>query len=80
MNLGQDIVIVAQDNNNGFWIIGAGKGLYVTENQHQSGLTGDADTSDTIVFTGAELTKPLRFSRGAGYQATLDYLTSFEIG
>ncbi len=80
INLGQDIVAIVQDNNNIFRILGAGKGLYVTENPEQSGLTGDADTSDTIVFTGAEITKPLRFSRGGGYQASLDYLTSFEIG
>jgi hypothetical protein len=80
LNLGQDIVAIVQNNNNEFLILGAGKGLYVTANTSGSGLTGDADTSDTITLTGAETTKPLRFSKAGGYQATLDYLTAFEIG
>lgn len=80
INLGQDIVAIVQNNNQEFLILGAGNGLYVTENTQGSGQTGDADTSDTIVLTGAEKTKPLRFALGAGYQATLDYLKSLEIG
>ena len=79
INLGQDIVAIVQDNNEGFLILGAGKGLSVTADAVGSGVTGDADTSDTITLTGAERTRPLRFRLGGGYQATLDYLVSREI-
>lgn len=79
LNLGQDIVAIVQNNNREFLIVGAGNGLYVTQDDVGSGQTGDSDTSDTITLTGAELTKPLRFSLAGGYQATLDYLTNFEI-
>lgn len=80
LNLGQDIVAIVQNNNQEFLIIGAGNGLYVTANENGSGQTGDADTSDTITLTGAELTKPLRFRLAGGYDATLNYLKAFEIG
>jgi len=79
LNLAQDIVAIVQDNNQNFFIIGAGNGLYVTQDDHGSGQTGDADQTDTIVLTGAELTRPLRFRLAGGYQATLDYLVSREI-
>lgn len=80
IHLGQDIVAIVQDNNQKFFILGAGNGLYATADPHGSGQTGDADTGHTLTLSGAELTEPLRFSLGAGYQATLDYLTHFEIG
>lgn len=79
LNLGNDIFIIVQDNNQKFFILGAGNGLSSTADVQNSGQTGDSDTSDTITLSGQERTKKLRFSRGAGYQATLDYLESMEI-
>lgn len=77
--LGNDIFIVYQDNNRVFKILGPGNGLSVDSDVENTGQTGDSDTSDTITLTGQELVKPLRFSLGAGYQASLDYLESREI-
>jgi hypothetical protein len=79
LNLGNDIFVVVQDNNQKFFILGAGNGLSSTASVQNSGQTGDSDTSDTITLSGQEKTKKLRFSLGAGYQATLDYLESREI-
>ncbi len=77
--LGNDIFIVVQDNNRQFFILGAGNGLSASAGTQASGTTGDSDTSDTITLSGQEITKPLRFSLLAGYQATLDYLVSMEL-
>lgn len=77
--LGDDIFVVVPDNNEQFFILGAGNGLSASAAAQNSGQTGDADTTDTITLTGSEKTKKLRFRLGAGYQATLDYLESREI-
>jgi hypothetical protein len=77
--LGNDIFIVAQDNNRVFYILGAGTGLSVSADVQNSGQTADSDTTNNITLTGSELTKPLRFARGSGYQDTLDYIESREI-
>jgi hypothetical protein len=79
LNLGNDIFVIVQDNNQKFFILGAGNGLSSTANTQNSGQTGDSDTSDTVTLSGQEITKKLRFRRAAGYQATLDYLESMEI-
>jgi len=79
LSLGNDIFIVYQDNNRIFKILGAGSGLSVDSDVENTGQTGDSDTSDTVTLTGQELSKPLRFSLGAGYAATLAYLTSREL-
>lgn len=76
--LGNDVIIIAQDNNQKFFIYGAGNGLSAESGAQSSGQTGDSDTSDTITLSGQELTKPLRFAL-ATYQQTLDYIESFEI-
>lgn len=77
--LGNDIFVIYQDNNRVFKILGPGNGLSVDSDVENTGQTGDSDTSDTVTLTGQELVKPLRFSLGAGYQATLDYLESREL-
>lgn len=77
--LGNDIIIIAQDNNREFFILGAGNGLSAESDVQNTGQTADSDASDTITLSGQELTKPLRFALGGGYQATLSYLESFEI-
>lgn len=78
--LGDDIFIVAETLNEEFFILGAQNGLTGSEG---SGGSGGKDTggdiSDIITLKGNEKTKPLRFSLGGGYQATLDYLTNFEL-
>lgn len=79
LNLGTDIFAVVQDNNRNFFILGAGNGLTAESDAFNSGQTGDSDISDTIVLVGQELTRPLRFALGAGFQATLDYLESREV-
>jgi hypothetical protein len=79
LNLGNDIFIIYQDNNSVFKILGAGKGLTSTADVENTGQTGDADTTDTVTMVGSERTKPLRFSRAAGYSATLAYIRSFEL-
>lgn len=79
LSLGQDIFIVAEDNNRDFFIFGAGNGLSVESGAQNSGETGDADARVTMVFSGQEKTLPIRFELGGGYQATLNYLQSFEL-
>jgi hypothetical protein len=79
LSLSDDIFIITEDNNQGFVVLGAGNGLTVTVSEMGTGTTGDSDTSTTITFSGNELTQPIRFALGAGYQATLDYLESREI-
>lgn len=78
LSLAQDIIVLVQDNNRQFYIIGAGNGLYVTNDEQTSGQLGDADTSDVITMIGGEVTKPLRFNIGT-YQSTLDYILAHEI-
>lgn len=77
--LGDDIFVVVPDNNQKFFILGAGNGLSAVSDVQNSGQTGDSDQSDTVTLEGQELTKPLRFQLLAGYQATLDYLESREV-
>jgi len=79
MTLGNDIFVVAQDNNRQFFILGAGNGLQLESGTGTTGETGDADMRDTIVLSGNEKTRPLRFALEAGYQATLNYLEGFEV-
>jgi len=79
LSLGNDIFVVSQDNNRVFYIYGAGNGLRVSANTQNSGTTGDSDTTYQLTLEGQELTMPLRFSRGAGYQNTLDYLEGMEL-
>ena len=79
LNLGNDIFVVVQDNNRNFLIFGAGNGLRTTADVQNSGVTGDSDITDQITLEGQELTKPLRFSLGGGYQATLDYIEGMEL-
>lgn len=74
----QDIISLVQDSNREFFIIGAGNGLYVTSDEEGTGQLGDYDISDIFTMTGAEVTKPLRFSLG-DYQSTLNYILSHEI-
>lgn len=77
--LGDDIFIIAPDNNRTFFILGAGNGLSAVTDPQNSGQTGDSDTTHTVTLEGQELTLPLRFELLAGYQATLDYLESREV-
>lgn len=79
LNLGNDIFIIYQTNNNVFKILGPGKGLTSTADVENTGQTGDADTTDTVTLTGSERVKPLRFSLAGGYSATLAYIESFEL-
>lgn len=79
LNLGDDIFIVYQNNNEEVFILGAGNGLSSTAAVQNTGTTGDADTSDTVTLTGSERTKPLRFKVGGTLAATLAYLKSFEL-
>jgi len=76
--LGEDIIIFAEDNNQNFYIIGAGNGLSLESGTQTSGETGDSDNRDTLVLSGQEKTRPLRFAL-ATYQQTLDYIESFEL-
>jgi len=79
LSLGNDIFIVAQDSNRNFLIFGGGSGLKVSANVQNSGVTGDSDTTYQVTLEGQELTMPLRFALGAGYQATLDYIEGMEL-
>jgi len=76
--LGEDIIIFAEDNNQNFYILGAGNGLSLESGTQTSGETGDSDNRDTLVLSGQEKTRPLRFAL-ATYQQTLDYIESFEL-
>jgi hypothetical protein len=76
--LGEDIIIFAEDNNQNFYIIGAGNGLSMESGTQTSGEAGDSDNRDTMVLSGQEKTRPLRFAL-ATYQQTLDYIESFEL-
>jgi len=80
--LGTDIFIIAQDNNEGFFILGASKGLQAESDTQNTGNTGDADASNTITLSGSERTKPLRFrvnQSATSYQDTLNYIQAREI-
>jgi len=79
LTLGNDIFVVVQDNNRNFLIYGAGNGMRVSANAQNSGVTGDSDTTNQITLEGQELTFPLRFALGGGYQATLDYIEGREL-
>lgn len=76
--LGEDIIVVVEDNNQNFFILGAGNGLSLETGTQTSGETGDSDNRDTITLSGQEKTRPLRFNVGT-YQSTLDYIVSFEL-
>lgn len=73
----QDIIALVQDNNREFFILGAGNGLFVSGDDQGTGVLGDYDVSDVFTLTGAEVTKPLRFSLG-DYQSTLTYILNHE--
>lgn len=76
--LADDIFIIADDNNGGYVILGAGNGLSVTAGSKTSGQTGDSDTSTSITLTGSETTQELIFAvPGAG--GTLAYIENLEI-
>jgi len=79
LNLGDDIFVIYQNNNDEFFITGAGNGLSSTAYSVSTGQTGDADTTDTVTLTGSERTKALRFKVGGTVAATLAYLKSFEL-
>jgi hypothetical protein len=79
LEIAQDVVIIIEDNNQNFFILGAGNGLSATAATQNSGQTSDSDTTDTVTLTGSEKTKKLRFRLPGGYQATLNYLESFEL-
>ncbi len=80
LQLGDDIFIIGQDLNQQFWILGAGNGLSSTAGSSGSGgKEQGGDISDVVTLSGSEITpKPLRFSLGGGFQATLDYIVSRE--
>jgi len=79
MQIAQDMFVIIEDNNQNFFILGAGNGLSATAGTQNSGQTSDSDTTDTVTLTGSEKTKKLRFRLPGGYQATLNYLQSFEL-
>lgn len=79
LSLGKDIFVVTQDNNNVFYILGAGNGLSVEADSQNTGQGGDSDTTTSITLSGFERTKPLRFALASGYSNTLAYLVSREI-
>lgn len=79
LSLGQDIFILAEDNNRDFFIYGAGNGLTVESGTQNTGETGESDTRTSMVFSGQETTLPIRFSSPAGYQAALNYIESLEV-
>ncbi len=79
LSLGQDIFIIAEDNNRDFFIYGAGNGLAVESGAMNTGETGDSDARVTMVFAGQEKTLPIRFEVASSYQATLNYIESFEV-
>ncbi len=76
--LGEDIIVFVEDNNQNFYILGAGNGLSLEAGTQTSGETGDSDNRDTITLSGQEKTRPIRFAL-ATYQQTLDYIESFEL-
>lgn len=78
LNLGNDIFVVVQDNNQKFFILGAGNGLSAVTDVQNSGQTGDSDASDAVTLEGQELTKPLRLL-ATDYQTTLNLVESYEI-
>lgn len=71
--LGNDIFIIYQDNNQRYYILGAGAGLSAVSDTQTTGQTGDADTTDTVTLEGAERTKALRLN------VTEAYIRGFEI-
>lgn len=78
LSLADDIFIIADDNNQGFLLYGAGNGLSVSAYTQSTGQTSDSDTSTSVTLTGSETTQPLRFMLEAGYAATKTYLEGFE--
>jgi hypothetical protein len=79
LNLGTDIFIVYEDNNQQFFILGAGNGLTAVSDVQNTGQTGDSDTADTITLEGQERQKPLRFTLPGGYTSTKSYIQSFQL-
>lgn len=77
LNLGDDIFIIVETTNQEFLILGSGNGMAATAATGGSGgKESGGDTSDSGTLTANEKIKPLRFTRGDGYQGTLDYLNS----
>lgn len=76
--LGDDIFAIVEDVNRQFFILGPNQGLSATEATGGSGgkETG-GDIADIITLSSAgEITKPLRFALGSGYNGTLAYLAA----
>ena len=78
LETGRKIFAIIQDNNNNFFILGAGNGLSANAADWQTGETAESDTTDTVTLAGAEKTKPLRFNVGS-VTATLARLADYEI-
>ncbi len=79
MSLGNDLFFIVPDNNRVIKIYGGGAGMKSTVNLQNTGQTGDSDTTNQLTFVGSELTPPLRFALGAGYDASIAYLENFEV-
>lgn len=80
LNLGDDVIILAEDLNKKFFILGAANGLQSSATTGGSGgkeTGGDTAVSGTL--TGNEPTLPLRFELGGGYDATLAYIEALEL-
>lgn len=78
LSVSGDIFIVTQNNNQEFFIFGAGNGLEATAATQNTGQTPDSDTTVTLTFSGSEKTIPLRFSAGT-YAASLALLEGYEL-
>lgn len=78
--IGDDIIIMAEDMNQEFYILGAGNGLTGSEGSGGSGgKESGGDLADVIVLKGNEKTKYLRFATAGGYTTTLAYIRSLEL-
>lgn len=77
--VGDDIFIVAQDNNQRMFILGAANGLSVSAGTQNTGQTGDSDITDNGTLTGQEPTKPLRFNVNDSFAQTLTRIEGYEI-
>lgn len=56
-----DAFIVAQDNNNEFYILGGSNGMEMTNTVQNTGVDSSSDIADTLTFVGEERRKPKRF-------------------
>lgn len=73
----QDMFIIMQDNNEGFFIYAPSKGFSVVAGDlHSTGQQAGEDVLTTINFSSNEKVLPLRFAVGTTTQNTVDYLNS----